>query len=146
MNGFTLIELLIVMAVVSVLAVPTTLVLFNFRVEQNLQSDARIILTILRDAQQRSVTQEDDEQWGVHFQDNPPGQVDYYELFKNNASQPALRRRLSVGIQFSAVLGDMIFARITGLPNITGDISITNTLGSVKTITIQSNGALLVLP
>lgn len=66
-GGFTLIEFLIVIALIIVLAFFSWQGLSSFGGNQELDNTAVSISALLRDAQQRSVTQVDGKSWGVKF-------------------------------------------------------------------------------
>lgn len=92
----------------AVLGTVSFLYLYNFRVAQNLESDARTIVASLRDAQERAITREDiatpTEYWALDFINQATGQ-DYYEVYRSIAGPSkvvAYRRNLSQGIEFSS--------------------------------------------
>ncbi|MEK7612473.1 MAG: type II secretion system protein [Patescibacteria group bacterium] len=74
-RGFTLIELMITIAIGSVIFGFTTFGVIRQRVVQNLDSDAKRVESFLRDAQQRSITQENGSMWGVRLEKLVTGDI-----------------------------------------------------------------------
>lgn len=79
-NGFTLTELLIVVAITIILA---SLGISSYTSQQRnklLENTTREIVGYLRYAQQKSIAQEEGNEWGVYFI-NPAEGKDYYALY-----------------------------------------------------------------
>jgi type II secretory pathway pseudopilin PulG len=93
--GFSVVELLIVMTVIALLAGPLAINLIGFRQQRSLQNDTRLVVGMLRDAQQRSLTQEGDMTWGVSVA--PDGLYSIYSYAPNVISWS---RHLGPGIIF----------------------------------------------
>ncbi|PIR89103.1 MAG: hypothetical protein COU07_02645 [Candidatus Harrisonbacteria bacterium CG10_big_fil_rev_8_21_14_0_10_40_38] len=144
-NGFSLIEIMIVMAIIIVLGTITSLNLFNERTRKELDVTEKSIVAVLREAQQKSITQEDESEWGVAFVDDTS---DYYELTKDSTSY-GKQNIIKSSLEFESVT-DVSFAKITGEPSVNGDIVIIKISGTdclleaekCKTITINSNGTI----
>ncbi|MBI2591418.1 MAG: type II secretion system protein [Candidatus Brennerbacteria bacterium] len=122
-GGFTLIELVISISILVILAAVGGINLLNYRLRRGLESDAQKISSALREVRNRSVTQLDGNQWGVHFE-NPTGTADFYQTFygASYASGTASGNKitLSNGIIFldpvSNGFKDIIFLKVSGLP------------------------------
>ena len=148
-KAFTLIELLIVIAIISVLAIVGVMNLVSHRQERDLNFTVQEIITVLRNAQDRSIAQEEGSRWGVYF-NNPTGNSnDFYELFKGVsyaggaiASRISLRSNIQFDTPSSNSSSTVIFAPITGLPNasITVKISLIGKPTSSSTIIVNTNG------
>ena len=146
-QGFTLIELLIVIAITVILATVSILSLSGFRQNQALRLTSQALITFLRDAQSKSISQEGGSQWGVQLYTQPGGRSAYY-LF-NNPSIPLNVVALPASVEFDPAMGalpkDVTFSKITGWPNppititirLVGqpDISITINVNAQGTIT-----------
>lgn len=148
MKGFTLIELLLAVGILAIVSVFGFINLFGYREAQDLDSTTREIVIILRNAQDRSISQESNNRFGVHFE-NPASGQGFYDLFSGTnyvsgviISKFALRQ----DVQFSDPAGgnskDVIFSPVTGLPNASTTIIISLKRDSSvsKTITVNSNG------
>jgi hypothetical protein len=119
-NGLTVVEILVGTGVIAVILTVSFLMLANYRSERDLELTADEIVAALRSAQNRSITQEDGQQWGVQFTNTA---ADRYEIFKgpNYASGTAVGfyplRRTNVIFIDPADGGDkeIVFRPATGL-------------------------------
>lgn len=153
-RGFTLIELLVTIGVAAVVLGFTALSLFGARGGQHLVADAESIQTVLRIAQQNSITQEGQSEWGVCFHNQLNGQ--YYELFQGTGCPPpgiaAARYNLRSGIVFAvppmSTDAAVSFMRITGVPAIASTIEVQRQADAAlrRVITVQANGAISITP
>lgn len=149
--GFTIIELLLVLGIMTIITATGTLALFSFRAKQNLNLSAQEIVTVLRSAQNNSISQEllsSGEKWGVHFEN------DYYALFKGtsfNVSNIVSKSTLKSGVIFSGFSNsagpqgsiDVIFAATSGFSDDSYIVTLSLTGGSSgeqKSIIINKNG------
>ncbi|MDP1706620.1 MAG: LamG domain-containing protein [bacterium] len=78
-SGFTLIELMVVLVIMVVIALGVAFNLGGFNTKQNLELALNSLTAVVRDTQQRSVTQQDGGTWGLHFYNTDS---DRYEVFK----------------------------------------------------------------
>jgi len=146
--GFTLVEVIVVIAIMVVMATFGFLNIVNYKNRQNLNAAGQEIVTVLRNAQDRSLSQEGGSRWGVHFE-NPISGSDFYNLFKGSSFATGIVNSQSVlpsNIQFdnpaSGSSANIIFSPITGLPDAATTIKISlvdNSAVSI-TITVSSNG------
>ncbi len=67
-KGFSLIELVIVLGILVVLATFAVVFLGGFTGQRNLVSTGQSMASLLRDAQERSINQEQGKYWGVRFE------------------------------------------------------------------------------
>jgi len=134
-KAFTLVELLIVLGITAILSI----VGFGFYANQQktkiLESTAQEIANYLRYAQQKSVSQEQGFQWGVHF-DNPTSGQDSYALYTGTTySSPIETKYLPTGIIFTTpATGNSVnvsFNKLTG----------TNYSGTSQSLVIQSTSS-----
>lgn len=144
--GFTIIELIIVIAITAVIIVGSYGIIgINFKSKNELELTTREIISVLRNAQDRSISQEDGSQWGVHFE-NPASDNGYYLLYKGTSTVFVLKKILRPNIKFlNPSIGsnkEIEFSFITGFPNASTDIvlSLKNNQFSSSTIMINSNG------
>lgn len=150
MKGFTLIELVIIVGVSAIIGSIGVLNLQSFRVETTLDLSARELLANLRDAQQRSLSQDQEAQWGVHLDASNVGiGNDLYKVFygASFAAGTVLKTvHLPVAVQFLSpaqdTIEDVIFEKVTG--NSTAAHSIILALVSnnaiTRSITIPAGG------
>ncbi|MBI5306408.1 type II secretion system protein [Candidatus Wolfebacteria bacterium] len=149
MKGFTLIELLIVISITAILAVGvSSFNLFGYRNKQDLDLTAREIVVILRNAQDRSISQESGGNYGVYF-DNIDANGAFYDLF-NGASYSSgtiikkipLKNNISFVIPQNGASSSVVFSPLSGIPvsSSTVAISLKSDILSSSTIIINSNG------
>ena len=138
-SGFSYAELMIVMVLIIITSLGTTLSLIRFYRTQEPKIAMRAMSAVLRDAAQRSASQEKGKYWGVRF-DNLTGR-DRYVLF--SATNPELlgyatssETYMGVATVFSVptVSSTIIFDKLSGNALITGCPTVTS-----STITVASS-------
>lgn len=148
--AFTLIELLLVMAVLAVIGGITSTFLFGAKTTATLEEESRQIVNTLRVAGQRSVTQEENASWGVHF-DNTES-MPFYELFWGTSYAVATTSDRvyfanTIIYQGLATSTNVVFAKRTGNPTNGTSTIITiqdSVLQSIKTITVSPIGRVII--
>ena len=150
-KAFTLLELLIVISITATLSVVGVGFYVNQQKAKILENTAQEIANYLRYAQQKSISQEGGNQWGVHFE-NPTSSSDFYALytFDNNcatSSSPIETRYLPSGIEFSsppsASSTNISFNKLTGTncSETSQSLVIQSTSSNAtKTISVSSQG------
>ena len=78
-KGFTLIEFLLVISILGILAGLSIPFLINFKISQDLDNTVQEMISILKKAQEKSISGEKDSSWGVNF-----SQPFRYILFREN--------------------------------------------------------------
>ena len=118
--GFSLLELVIVIAIIAILGTVGFVKLTDYFIRNNLEKDAQKIAFTLKNARDRSMSQDRGLQWGVHFE-NPADGQGFYELFAGASypGQTILRNNLNTGVEFlnpsvSSTL-NILFSKVTGL-------------------------------
>lgn len=144
-KAFTLIEFLIIIAITIILSSFGVMNLVSQRQERDLDFTAKEIITVLRNAQDRSISQEERSGWGVRFNSSSTG-ASSYELFKglNYASVAVISKiilRSNIQLHSSSTI---VFAPLTGLPNTSTiiKISLMDKPISSSTIIINNNGGI----
>ncbi len=141
-KGFTLIEILVVLGISVILATGGFLMLWSFRSHQALSLSAEKIVAVLRDAQARSVSQEDGLSWGVHFE-NVVGS-DSYWIFGGDPAVPIEKVSLSSGVALDTPTANVSFFKVSGLPVSPAEVKIklSNDDTVFRTITINAQGTI----
>ena len=134
-KAFSLLELLIVVAITAALAGVGISSYVNQQRTKLLDTAAQQIVGYLRYTQQKSVSQEQSLQWGVHFE-NPASGSDFYALYTGTTySSPVETKYLPTGIIFTTpATGNSInvsFNKLTG----------TNYSGTSQSIVIKSTSS-----
>lgn len=144
-SGFTLIELIVVIGITAIIAVVGFLNIYGFKSVSELDLTAREIISVLRNAQDRSIGQEDSVQWGVYFE-NAASDSGFYVLYKGATTTFVSKKNLRPNIQFlDPSIGnskDIPFNKLSGLPasSITIVVALKNDLLATTTIIVNSNG------
>ncbi len=147
-NGFTLIELLLV---VGITAIITSIAVFNYasvyreRILNNTQDEISSFISL---AQQKAISQENASNWGIRI-NNVDSNSPNIEMFYNSYSPSTIvdRYNLASGLYFqippSGSYQDVIFSKITGIPNVSAEVVI-NLKGSTisKHLIINSQGGI----
>jgi len=148
-HGFTLVELLIVITLIIMLATVTVLNLSSYLRSRQLEGALNDFMAVVRDAQNRAITQEGGSGWGVHMFNS--GGRGVYEVFSglNFASgTPQRIYNLKPGFYFSGFLAsstyDLIFKPLSGQPVENKIISIAseNSNSNVATAVFNSSGVI----
>lgn len=142
-RGFTLIEILVVLGISVILATGGFLALWNLKKHQALQLSAEKIVAVLRDAQARSVSQENGLVWGVHFE-NSPVDPDSYWIFGGDPAVPIEKVSLSPGVVLDTPSTNVTFAKVSGLPGALTAVKIKLSTDdtSIRTININVQGTI----
>lgn len=139
LKAFTLIEILIVVALFGAIVsigVPLTQ---SALTGSELDTAAEVSLKSLKTSQALAQAVKDDSQWGVRFNGSSVTQFKGSSYASRDSAYDAVVDLGSKTV-FSG-LGEVVFTKISGMPNQTGAITITNT-GKVITITVAANGAI----
>jgi prepilin-type N-terminal cleavage/methylation domain-containing protein len=148
-DGFTLIELLITISLIIAISTVSFLYIFKYKQVRDLQFTTQEITTVLRNAQNRSTSQEDGSAWGVHFENTQNGFFNLFEGADYDNSTSVSRTNLRSTIKFDApALNDsstIIFSPISGLPSAltTVKISLISDTNTSTTVTINPNGEIV---
>ena len=131
-KGFTMLEFLIVIGITATLSVVGVGFYINQQKAKLLELTAQEIASYLKYTQQKSVSQEQGLQWGVHF-DNPTSGSDFYALYTGTTySSPIETKYLPAGIIFTTPAtgnsANISFNKLTG----------TNYSGTSQSLVIQS--------
>lgn len=143
-SGFTLLELLLVVGIIGILSTSIVLNGLGYRNRQALDLAAQQMAASIRDAQNRSVSQQDGLAWGVYF--NNVSSTDSYTVFSGgsySASENRFVTPLDSPVEFTipsaGTTSSIVFAQVSGLPSTSTSVTITNGSAST-TITISANG------
>ena len=150
MRAFTIIELIITVSLIAIIASVGFVNLVGYRERQSVKLASSGLVAVLRDAQNRSISEEQGVRWGVHLE-NPAGSANFYDLFPGacySTSSIAGRAILSSGVVFGSIASGasttIIFSTLTGFPSASATIiiSLASNNSVSSTITISSNGTI----
>ena len=142
------------MGVVATLAAIVLVINFGVKNQQELESSVNSLAAVIRDAQQKSIIQEEMKKWGVFLENDTNIPKSNYASIKNNKSNIVAKYLLPSFLEFDPanlnVLGggryekEVIFTPVDGLPEGGGNaiikIRFINDVSTAKQITISSNG------
>lgn len=138
-RAFTLIEIIIVIALFSALVLIGVPFSQSNLAASELDAAAEVTVKSLKLTQTQSQAVKEDDTWGVR--------IDGHNIVQFKGASYAARDQAYDGItQFSnktifSGLTEVVFSKIDGLPDQSGDIVIEN-FGKTRTITIYANGAI----
>lgn len=124
-NGFTLVELLIAIAVLAIIGVIGFVNFAGFRQKNSVKLASQAIIAVLRDAQNRAISQDSGTAWGVQFNNASST----YTEFSGNSfpsgrviAQSALSPNLTFLIPITGTSSTVVFATLTGIPTSTSGV------------------------
>lgn len=147
-KGFTLVEILIVIGILATIGITVLPNFFKATALQELKGGGDRVVAVLRDAQARSLSAEDQKTWGVEFDaDNKKFSMSTY--VSGSFELPAKFINLKDSLEFRDPISGtkkIIFNGLTGEPipknPVTIIIGLTNDPSNFKTITVYANGSI----
>lgn len=137
-RGFTLIEALLSVSIIGLLAGLSLPIYASFQNRNNLDIATQSIADALRRAQIYSRGVSGDSQWGVEIQ---PTSV---TLFKGSvfSGRDATYDEVTTIPSIISIggLSEVLFAKLSGAPSTTGDITLVVSPNDTRTITINTKG------
>lgn len=137
-SGFSLVEIALAVAILAILIGLGMPIFNNFKIKTDLDTARNTVVHNLRRAQGLSQAIQDDDTWGVYVE---PGNV---VLFKGSsyATRDVDYDDETVILDSFEISGvsEVVFDKLTGLPQSTGDIIITSNTNENRTITVNSKG------
>lgn len=142
-NGFTITEALIAIAIVSVLSALSVAYFNSFLARNELKNESLKIVDSLRRARGQAMAGQEDSAWGVHFESGK------YVLFKgiSYSASDSFNEEiiLPAVLTISAITlngggSDAVFSKIRGETSQFGTTTISNDIGEMKNIVINSYG------
>jgi prepilin-type N-terminal cleavage/methylation domain-containing protein len=144
-KGLTLIELVLVCAIIGIIATLSLRSFMSFNISQALDKDVKNITAALDEARSNTLASQGNSQYGVHFE---TGKV---VLFKGGTYSSVSPDNRIIGLsgqtQINSIVlsggsNHVVFERLTGKPNVTGNVVIQTkrNAAQTKTITIYATG------
>jgi prepilin-type N-terminal cleavage/methylation domain-containing protein len=138
-NGFTLLEVLLSMALIAILAGVGLPTMYTLLSKNDLDVAQNQVAQSLGRATFLSSASDGDTTWGVKVL---TGNIIIFKGTNYTSGRDANFDEtypIAASITPSG-LTEVVFSKMTGLPQTTGDIILTSTNGEIKTITINSKG------
>ena len=138
-KGVSLVELLLVVAIIAIVASLSVPFYRSFQIEEQLNTVSKDALQVLREAQNKSITAQEDSAWGVHFSSTSPDfgtfqGILFAAYYHDNYNVPP---SITISTDFGE---DIYFEKLTGNPSSAGVVTIEDNIGGSKTITISDVG------
>ena len=133
--GFTLIELLVTIGILGIISAFSVPAYGAMRASVGVTASARQLVSTLREAQTKSMTSQDNAQFGVKFSGTN------YTLYRVNPAQDIRTVDASTTVTVSPT-GPVVFTRLTGQ---TTAATIVVGTSHPKTITVTANGLITIL-
>jgi len=143
-SGFTLIEILVVLGITIILATGGFLSLWNLKKQQSLRLSAESMVAFVRDAEQRSISQDQGLGWGIHFENSATDRDSYWRFAGADPSVISEKIVLPPGVDMDSPTDDVFFAKVSGLPDAMTvvKIKLSGDDSSTKTIIINAQGTI----
>ena len=136
MKALTLFEILIVIGIIAILVSLTLPLGLDFYRSQQLETQSQGVIQALRRARLKAMAVENDSSFGVHLTN------DNYILFKGDTYVPGdpYNEVFDLPLIINAIgLQEIVFSKLEGKPNVTGDIILKND-SDIRTININEIG------
>ncbi len=142
-KGFTMIEILIVLAIIAIMIAVVLPSFSQMRKNEVLKSAVEDVASAINKAKSQSQSSIDSSEYGVHFETNQAvifSGTAYSAVAASNQRVAITSPASITSITLSGGGSDIYFDRLSGEPNKTGTITISNGLTS-KIITISATGS-----
>lgn len=137
-GGFTLIEVLLSVSIIALLAGLSLPLYAGFQRRNDLSTTSETVANGIRRAQTYAEGSKQDEQWGINVQSTA---VVLYKGATYATRDTTLDETITLtGAVTASGVSDINFAKQTGLPNTTGNLTLTASSGETKVITINAKG------
>lgn len=150
-RGFTLVEVAVGVVITIIVTVVAFTGILGIRSSENLTLTTNELSAVIRNVQNRAITQENGSQWGIHFV-NTTSSDDYYEIFYGLSytsgtvvRRIVLRRNIRLINPSTGQTKDIIFAALTGKPASTQTVSFNTSVAQSQARQVQVNAQGLVL-
>ena len=137
-KGFTLIEALLSITILVIIAGLSIPVAQRFYTRNNLDVATHSLVQTIRKTQSFAMGSNGDSKWGIRFS-NPTITVFKGENFAGREQEFDENYDMPNTVRVSGI-EELVFDKMSGLPNTTQDIILTNSDGETKTISTNSKG------
>jgi Tfp pilus assembly protein FimT len=136
--GFTLIEIFLVLATMAILAGISIPIAWPYVMQNELDVSATIVAQSLRRAQSLAMSMQGDSAWGVELE---PQAITLYKGDDFGSRDPAYDEVFILTMPFSYDgLTEVYFAKFSGQPNVSGSITMNNSMQQIRRIEVNQKG------
>ncbi len=137
-RGFTLFEMLLVMSLLAMMAFIAVPVYQTFQVSNDLDSAEENMVQALKRAQSLAHSGKNDSNWGVHL---VAGTITLFNGNSYATRDSNYDESFTTSNKITPTgISDVVFAKLTGLPNATGTFTFTGSNGETRAISVNSKG------
>lgn len=137
-NGFTLLEVLLSIVLIGILVGVSVPAYYTLFYKNDLDVAKNQVAQSLGRAAFLALSSDGDNNWGVQIQ---TGVITIFQGASYSSRNTDYDETYSIASSITpSGLTEIVFNKMTGLPQSTGDIILTSTNGDTKTITINSKG------
>ncbi|OIP73561.1 MAG: hypothetical protein AUK08_03245 [Candidatus Pacebacteria bacterium CG2_30_36_39] len=136
-TGFSLIELLIVIAITTILGATIGPMGSSLLNRNTLRTKTDEVIIALQGARINSIAGKENSNWGVHFGSG------FITLFKGNSyasRDTSFDERFAYPNSFSITNTEVVFTKVTGLPNAANTIVLDGSGSLQRTILVKTSG------
>ncbi|MEN9341900.1 MAG: hypothetical protein RIQ54_156 [Candidatus Parcubacteria bacterium] len=143
-NGFTVVELMVIIGLIVIIAAFSFSQLAGRRASLDASTTAQKIVTALKDAQTKAITNERESDWGVRFVNNGSGNS-FFAVYAQSyeTSTVVMRYGLPVTVSYetstvaSNSFRDIVFYRLSGNPSASTTITINSIISGIESSTVR---------
>jgi prepilin-type N-terminal cleavage/methylation domain-containing protein len=137
-KAFTLFEMLLVMSLLAMMAFIAVPVYQTFQVSNDLESADEYLVQSLKRAQSLAHSAKNDSNWGVHV---TAGTISLFSGASYVLRDTNFDETFTISNKITPTgLSDLVFTKLTGLPDTTGSFTLTGSNSETRTITVNSKG------
>jgi prepilin-type N-terminal cleavage/methylation domain-containing protein len=137
-KGFTLLEVLLSVSLISVIAGVSIPIYQSFQVRNDLDIATTSTVQILRRAQVLSQASDGDISWGWQIQS---GSMTLFKGVSYVARDVAYDEVFDVPTSITpSGVSEIVYTKFTGLPSVTGTVTLTSNTNETRSITINAKG------
>lgn len=136
--GFSLVEVTLSLVIIIILAVVSIPIFFSQQHKSDLDTAIDTVAQHLRRAQVLSQSMKDDSSWGLHIEQ---GSVIVFQGTSYGSRNAAYDEKSAIATSIApSGLSNIIFSKLTGVPQVVGVITLTTQDNQQRFLTINSRG------
>ena len=139
-KAFTIIELILVFAVIGLLGTLTVPMYQSFQITTTRQTFTSELIANLHRAKLKALSAENDDSWSLAINVNKKITIFKGVDFQNREQSYDEATDIPTGVTIESQFSQIIFSKVSGLPNTNGTITLTDSTGQSQIITINPQG------
>ncbi len=142
-KGFTALELIIVIAIIGILTIVVLVPFSDFRAKQILNSETKLVESLIQEARSKTLASENDNQFGLYFESGQVTRFTGSDYVAGNADNKVFALHNLVELETVGLTdNELIFDKISGQASEAGSITISLVAdgASSRTILVNESG------